>query len=322
MLTSAMARSWMGFVALVVALGIVVGPSCRAERPEVLGMLDRAEEIEWLESGFGLGGGSRVLCSLRREAEAWKGTALISVEMRERKGHTSVEVAIPAKAASIFLDQLSAVPLETGPYLPREDHTDDSPKIRITIDVNGQRVVFHSESQVAPAERRSPWALNIGPATYVIRSNEPDTAFDNIEPYLSEVRRLSTVLERACRDRGPSTASSPTTEVWCGPLLPAPLVISPRHQSVVSYSDPVRATTTLTWEAVPGALAYRVQVDSTPFFESPTVDRKVEQSSLDLTGLKEGKYYWRVAAVDARATDGYFSDFSRFLLEMSKPARP
>jgi len=101
-----------------------------------------------------------------------------------------------------------------------------------------------------------------------------------------------------------------------GPKVTLPVVptlLAPPHQAEISYPDLARATTLLAWKPVPGAAAYHVMVDYSPYFNRPLVDRNGwRESSMELRGLDVGKYYWRVAAEDKDTVEGNFSDFARF----------
>lgn len=102
-------------------------------------------------------------------------------------------------------------------------------------------------------------------------------------------------------------------------LPDAPELQAPPHQAEISYGDPGLATTALLWKAVPGAVAYNVMLDYSPFFNRPVVDQRgVRQTTVELRGLEAGKYYWRVSAVDAAGSEGPYSNFARFAV--SRPA--
>jgi hypothetical protein len=95
-------------------------------------------------------------------------------------------------------------------------------------------------------------------------------------------------------------------------LLDAPVLQAPPHQTEMSYPDPSRATTLLSWRSVPGSVSYHVMVDYSPYFNRPLVDQVRKDSSVELRGLDTGKYYWRVAALDKDGVEGGFSGFARF----------
>jgi hypothetical protein len=96
-----------------------------------------------------------------------------------------------------------------------------------------------------------------------------------------------------------------------------PALLAPAHQSEISYADPGRSTTLLVWRPVPRAASYRLMLDYSAFFSRPLVDQGVRDTSQELRGLEEGKYYWRVAAVDKSGNEGPFSEFARF--SVTKP---
>ena len=106
--------------------------------------------------------------------------------------------------------------------------------------------------------------------------------------------------------------------------LPAiPALLAPPHQTEVSYVNPAQATTLLVWKPVPGAASYHLMMDYSPYFNRPLVDRAgIKDSSVELRGLDTGKYYWRVAAVDAAGVEGPYSDFARFTVSRPQGVGP
>lgn len=83
----------------------------------------------------------------------------------------------------------------------------------------------------------------------------------------------------------------------------APVLVTPLHNSITTDNTP-----TFTWQAVPWAVTYEIQLDNTSTFASP------EYSATGLTGLSQtsslvlnGTYYWRVRAVNALSEPGPWS---------------
>ncbi len=102
-------------------------------------------------------------------------------------------------------------------------------------------------------------------------------------------------------------------------LPDVPALLAPPHQAEISYIDPTRATTLFAWKEVSGSPTYHFQIDYSPYFNRPLIDRKGWKStSMELRGLEPAKYYWRVAAVDKEDAEGAFSDFARFTV--TRPA--
>jgi hypothetical protein len=94
---------------------------------------------------------------------------------------------------------------------------------------------------------------------------------------------------------------------------------APPDGAALNY--PEGAVTTLAWDAVPGAAAYRVMLDVSPSFTQPVTDQNdVSGTSLALPGLKNGEYYWRVAARMPDGLEGRFSDPARFTLVAPDPS--
>jgi hypothetical protein len=102
-------------------------------------------------------------------------------------------------------------------------------------------------------------------------------------------------------------------------LPPVPQLLAPSHQAELVYVDPSISTTLLAWKGVPSAATYHVMVDYSMSFARPLVEEgHWKFSSLELRGLEVGKYYWKVAAVDASGVEGNFAELARF--SITKPA--
>jgi len=96
-------------------------------------------------------------------------------------------------------------------------------------------------------------------------------------------------------------------------LPSVPELISPADQADLAYADPARAITPFIWKDVPGARSYRLVLDFSHTFNKPLHDKPVgEKTTQALTGLEEGRYFWRVAAIDSQGNEGAFSEAGRF----------
>ena len=101
-----------------------------------------------------------------------------------------------------------------------------------------------------------------------------------------------------------------------------PVLMAPPHQSEISYVNPALSLTLLVWKGVPNAVTYHILVDFTPSFNRPLVDQKGwKLSSLELRGLEVGKYYWKVAAVDASGLEGSPSELAFFSVTKPSPGQ-
>lgn len=108
----------------------------------------------------------------------------------------------------------------------------------------------------------------------------------------------------------PAGTAGPTVDLPTVPLLTAP-----PNRADIAYEDLPGSVTLLVWNAVPGATGYRVMVDYSPTFARPLYDRQGHRpTQLEVRGLDAGSYYWKVAALDGRGSEGSFSDAWRFTL--------
>jgi len=116
--------------------------------------------------------------------ESWSGLGPASEKryVLRRKGTPSKEGAVvPDPVLDRFLDSLASAPVLSGPYKPFWDHTDDYPKLSITMGPREEPVVFFSESQ---GRDRVPWAIDFAGKRYVVPSDAPARALDLVRGYL------------------------------------------------------------------------------------------------------------------------------------------
>jgi hypothetical protein len=101
-----------------------------------------------------------------------------------------------------------------------------------------------------------------------------------------------------------------------------PALLAPPDQADITYPNPATSITLLAWKTVPGAASYHIVVDYTTSFTRPLVDQKGwKQGSLELRALDVGRFYWKVAAVDANGLEGSFSDLSQFSISRPPPGQ-
>ncbi len=101
------------------------------------------------------------------------------------------------------------------------------------------------------------------------------------------------------------------TNVLAPPELTAPLNLQP-----IIQADPKHATLHFEWAAVPEAVSYDIRVSSTSMFSRIALEKRTTQTSVDLTGLDPGDYFWNVIATDAQKHDSEASETYKFTLAM------
>jgi Glucodextranase, domain B len=106
---------------------------------------------------------------------------------------------------------------------------------------------------------------------------------------------------------------SGTQEVSRQRLLPAPALNEPMDQRVFVIEGASPPVVTLGWAGVPGGVRYRLQIARTALFGDLLLDRAdLHSASVQLPGLREGSYYWRVSAIDGSGIESSFSEVRKF----------
>jgi hypothetical protein len=99
------------------------------------------------------------------------------------------------------------------------------------------------------------------------------------------------------------------TNVLAPPDLSEPLNLQP-----LSVSDPKHSPVHFEWKPVPEAVSYEIRVSTTSMFSRIVQDRKLAGTSVDITGLDPGDYFWDVMATDAQKHVSAASDTFKFTL--------
>jgi len=117
-----------------------------------------------------------------------------------------VRVAMKAATASAFLDALAGASLGPGPYTSFWDHTDDSPRIEIVVEVPTRKIgdqsgiaLLYTASQ---GEFHTPWAAFVGGRAYVIAGDEVGRALRALDHPLKK-QDLQRMSEGDRQPRGP-----------------------------------------------------------------------------------------------------------------------
>lgn len=96
--------------------------------------------------------------------------------------------------------------------------------------------------------------------------------------------------------------------------IPAtPRLLEPADNRVFLRDDSKPAVAALRWAEVKGARRYRLQISRTTMFGDRLLDKSdVRSTTVQIPGLQEGNYYWRVAAIDRKDIESGFSEARRF----------
>ncbi|HXU11172.1 MAG TPA: FecR domain-containing protein [Candidatus Binatia bacterium] len=105
-------------------------------------------------------------------------------------------------------------------------------------------------------------------------------------------------------------------------LLPPPALLDPTDQRVFLHDDPAKESTTLRWAKVAGGERYRLQIARTALFGELLLDKSdIHSTSVQIPGLQEGNYYWKVSAIDGSQVESHFSEIRKFKVAGSREQR-
>jgi FecR protein len=107
----------------------------------------------------------------------------------------------------------------------------------------------------------------------------------------------------------PSGGTIVKTNVLAPPDLAQPLNLQP-----LIVPDPRHAPVRFEWKPVPEAVSYELRISTTAMFSRIVEDRKLSGTSLELSGLDPGDYYWDVLATDEQKRVSAPSDTFKFTL--------
>jgi len=93
-------------------------------------------------------------------------------------------------------------------------------------------------------------------------------------------------------------------------LLLPPAVVTPAENQVFLVGADSRVD--FSWEPVPSATAYVLQVSRSRLFTSLEINSRRQKTTASARVTAEGAFYWRVASVGADGDPGPFSPFRRF----------
>jgi hypothetical protein len=107
----------------------------------------------------------------------------------------------------------------------------------------------------------------------------------------------------------PTGGTMSKTEVLAPPALLEPLNLQP-----LILADPKHEPIHFSWRPANAAKMYVLQVSNTAMFTQVMMERKTPNSSIDITGLDPGEYFWKVRAIDAQNASSDLSDPYKFTL--------
>ncbi|HEU5180766.1 MAG TPA: FecR domain-containing protein [Candidatus Polarisedimenticolia bacterium] len=106
-------------------------------------------------------------------------------------------------------------------------------------------------------------------------------------------------------------------------ILSSPSLVEPIDQRVFMFVPGKESSTTLKWDRVAAASAYRLQISQQPLFGLLLLNKPdITSTSVVLPDLAGGSYYWRVAARDGAGNEGAFSEIRKFRVGSERERGP
>ncbi|MFZ3217890.1 MAG: hypothetical protein WA192_17655 [Candidatus Acidiferrales bacterium] len=172
-----------------------------------------------------------------------------------------------------------------------------------TWEVPGSKAEVSFENAVASLQANSRAAVSSDPQT---KQQEITVASGSVE-----LSRGNEHLDIGQWERVTFPTGGPITK---SQMLAPPELVEPLNLQPITVNDPKRDPVHFSWNAVPTAKAYEIQISTTAAFNHVVMDKKVSTEGADITGLDPGDYFWRVRAIDADNKTSDVSDAFKFIL--------
>jgi FecR protein len=173
-----------------------------------------------------------------------------------------------------------------------------------TWEVPGSKAEVSFENAVASLRANTRAAVRSDPNT---KEQEITVASGSAELTRGNEHLDIAQWERATFATGSSTITK--SEVLAPPELLEPLNLQPLIVADTK-KDPVH----FAWKAVNTAKMYEFQVSTTAMFNHVVFDKKTAGTTLDVTGLDPGDYFWHVRAIDEKNNSSDAGDALKFTL--------
>jgi len=127
----------------------------------------------------------------------------------------------------------------------------------------------------------------------------------------AQVQRGAERIELAPWQKATISNGAPiqTSTVLAPPDLMEPLNLAP-----IISENPRTVPVRFEWKAVPEAVSYTLKVSTTAMFTKTVVDKKVTSTSVEISGLDPGDYFWNVTATDGKKQTSEVSEIFKFTL--------
>ena len=178
-----------------------------------------------------------------------------------------------------------------------------------TVDLStGKFEVPGSTSRVAFADALA----SLGEESRAVVQNDPKRNIHEMTMDQGEARvtRGSTTVQLGQYEKVSFSADKPGLARQ--KVVAPPALIAPPNMALNVVRAPRTERIEFKWSPVAGAQAYRLEISPSGMFSNLVVDRRVQGTSTEVSGLDEGVYYWLVKSIDARGNESQPSAADRF----------
>jgi hypothetical protein len=128
----------------------------------------------------------------------------------------------------------------------------------------------------------------------------------------AEVQRGQEKVEIGAYQKASYATGGPITK---SDVLAPPDLSSPRNFEPLIVENPKAASIHFEWKAVPQAVSYTLKISTTAMFTRTAKEAPgVTGTSVDISGLDAGDYFWTVTATNAKKENSEVSETFRFTL--------
>ena len=229
-----------------------------------------------------------------------------------------VQTAAEGMAKIVFNDGTNYTVKQDSLIVIEENSANDQQQTNVavavttgTVDLTTATYVQGSKSQVIVAGAKA----SLAPDSQALVQNNPrqDQHEILVKKGSGDIERNGETVRLASWEKvsfhSDSKAMEKATEV--GP--PAP--ITPGNMMPVFVNSGEKSKEVeFSWTPMQNAAGYRLRISHNPYFSSLLLDRKVDTSSVVVTGLPLGAYYWSIQSYDASGKESIESEKNRFTI--------
>jgi hypothetical protein len=172
-----------------------------------------------------------------------------------------------------------------------------------TWQVPGSKAEVSFENAVASLRENSRAAVSSNPAT-----NEQQIT---VSTGSAELNRGNDHLDIGQYERATFPTGGSITK---SQVLAPPEMVEPINLQAIILADLQKDPVHFAWKPVPTAKLYDFQASTTTMFNKIVAEKKTTETSVDVTGLDPGDYFWRVRAIDDKNNVSDPSGTFKFIL--------